>query len=67
MVISRAPELVIEVLSPSNTVEEILEKEGLCLENGCREFWVLDAKRRQVRVSTPDGLTRTYHGGRRFH
>ena len=58
-----APELVIEVLSPSNTVEEILDKEKLCLENGCREFWVLDAKRRQVKVSTPDGLTRTYHEG----
>jgi Uma2 family endonuclease len=58
-----APELVIEVLSPSNTVEEILDKEQLCLENGCREFWVLDAKRRQVKVSTPDGLTKTYHEG----
>ena len=58
-----APELVIEVLSPSNTVEEILEKEELCVEKGCREFWVLDA-RRQVKVSTPDGVTRTYHEGR---
>ena len=58
-----APDLVIEVLSPSNTVEEILDKEKLCLENGCREFWVLDGKRRQVKVSTPDGLTRTYHEG----
>jgi Uma2 family endonuclease len=56
-----APDLVIEVLSPSNTVEEILDKEKLCLENGCLEFWVVDAKRRQVKVSTPDGLTRTYH------
>jgi Uma2 family endonuclease len=58
-----APDLVIEVLSPSNTAEEILDKEKLCLENGCREFWVVDAKRRQVKVSTPDGLTKTYHDG----
>jgi Uma2 family endonuclease len=58
-----APELVIEVLSPSNTVEEILDNEQLCLENGCREFWVPDGKRRQVKVSTPDGLTKTYHEG----
>ena len=33
-----APELVIEVLSPSNTAAEIIEKQGLCLENGCLEF-----------------------------
>jgi Uma2 family endonuclease len=58
-----ATELVIEVLSPSNTAEEILDKEQLCLQNGCREFWVLDAKRRQVKVSTPDDLTKTYHEG----
>lgn len=58
-----APDLVIEVLSPSNSAEEILDKEKLCLENGCREFWVVDAKRRQVKVSTPDGVTKTYQAG----
>ena len=30
-----APELVIEVLSPSNTVEEINDKMLLCMANGC--------------------------------
>ncbi len=58
-----APELVVEVLSPSNTATEIYDKEKLCLENGCREFWVVDAARRQVKVSTPDGHTTTYHAG----
>lgn len=58
-----APELVIEVLSPSNTVAEIYDKEKLCLENGCREFWVVDPDRRQVKVSTPDGRTLTYPAG----
>ena len=33
-----APELVIEVLSPSNTAQEINDRERLCLETGCREF-----------------------------
>jgi Uma2 family endonuclease len=28
-----APNLVVEVLSPSNTVSEIYDKEKLCLEN----------------------------------
>jgi len=55
-----APDLVIEVLSPSNTAAEMYEKERLCLENGTREFWVLDALHRLVKVSTPDGTTRTY-------
>ena len=61
-----APELVIEVLSPSNTATEIFDKEKLCLENGCREFWVVDPVRRQVKVSTPDGLTKTYPEGQQI-
>jgi Uma2 family endonuclease len=58
-----APELVIEILSPSNKASEMLDREQLCLENGCIEFWVVDPKHRQVRVSTRDGLTRTYKSG----
>jgi Uma2 family endonuclease len=58
-----APDLVIEILSPSNTAAEIYEKEKLCLEHGCQEFWVVDLDLRQVKVSTPDGLTRTYRSG----
>jgi len=58
-----SPELVIEVLSPSNTAEEINDRERLCLETGCREFWVIDPKLRQVKVSKPDCLTQTYQAG----
>jgi Uma2 family endonuclease len=58
-----APEMVIEVLSPSNSAAEIYDEEKLCLENGAQEFWVLDADRRQVKVSTPDGHTMTYQTG----
>ena len=58
-----APDLVIEVLSPSNTASEIFDKEKLCLENGAMEFWVVDPVRRQVKVSTPDGRTITYRSG----
>jgi Uma2 family endonuclease len=58
-----APDLVIEVLSPSNTVAEIFDKEKLCLENGAKEFWVVDPDRRQVKVSTPDGHTQTWRSG----
>jgi Uma2 family endonuclease len=55
--------MVIEVLSPSNTVAEIYHKEKLCLENGAKQFWVVDPDRRQVKVSTPDGHTVTYGTG----
>jgi Uma2 family endonuclease len=58
-----APELVVEVLSPSNTVSEIFEKERTCLANGSLEFWVVDPDRAQIKVSTPDGRTVTFHAG----
>ncbi|PWU06919.1 MAG: hypothetical protein C5B51_11250 [Terriglobia bacterium] len=58
-----APDLVIEVLSPSNTVAEINDKEKLCLENGCKEFWIVDPDLRQVKVSRPDGITTAFHSG----
>ena len=58
-----APDIVVEVLSPSNTVAEIYDKEKLCLENGAKQFWVVDPDRRQVKVSTPDGRTLTYRAG----
>jgi Uma2 family endonuclease len=58
-----APDLVIEVLSPAATAIEIDEKAALCLANGCREFWVVDRRLRQITVSTPDSITRTYRAG----
>jgi len=62
-----APDLVIEVLSASNTASEIFDKEELCLGNGAREFWVVDPVRRTVKVSTADGHTVTYRSGLRIH
>jgi Uma2 family endonuclease len=58
-----APEIVIEVLSPSNTAAEMNEKEKLCLENGCQEFWIVDPELRVVKISTPDGRAITYRSG----
>jgi Uma2 family endonuclease len=36
---TRAPEICIEIISPSNTSEEMLEKIGLYLERGALEVW----------------------------
>ena len=45
-----APELVIEVLSPSNTVSYIRERAALCLANGAGEFWIVNSKKKNVTV-----------------
>jgi len=54
-----APELVVEVLSPSNTVAEMNDKMSICMENGCSCFWVVDPKRQVVSV-TEGNVTRHY-------
>jgi Uma2 family endonuclease len=61
-----APDLVIEVLSPSNTAAEIVDKECICLANGALEFWVVDPQRRLVRVSTTRGRTKIYRSGQKI-
>jgi Uma2 family endonuclease len=58
-----APDLVIEVLSPSNTAAEMRDKRKLCLENGSTEFWLVDPIQREVEVSTPDGHSIIYKSG----
>ena len=60
------PNLVIEVLSSSNTMEDINDKEKLCLENDSKQFWVINPKLLQVKVSTPDGITTTYRPGQQI-
>jgi Uma2 family endonuclease len=45
-----SPELVVEVLSPSNTMDEIHDKMSLCMDNGCLSFWIADPKRKTVSV-----------------
>ena len=45
-----SPELVIEILSPSNTKGEMREKAALFLSTGAEEFWIVDANRKSVTV-----------------
>jgi Uma2 family endonuclease len=61
-----SPELVIEILSPSNTKAEIHEKAVLCLSTGAFEFWVLDAKRKTISVTSRDGDSVVYRIGERM-
>ena len=54
-----APDLIVEVLSPGNTVDEMNDKMSICLANGCVSFWVVDPKRKLVSV-TEGNITRHY-------
>jgi Uma2 family endonuclease len=45
-----APDLAVEVLSPSNTVQEIDEKVNFYFAAGSRAVWVFNPKRRTVAV-----------------
>ena len=54
-----APDLIVEVLSPSNTAQEINDKIAMCLEGGCASFWVVDDRRKQVTVTEGD-ITKRY-------
>jgi Uma2 family endonuclease len=58
-----SPELVIEVLSPSNTASEMAEKADLCLAHGAIEFWMVDPDRGVIRVEDRRGPARTYAAG----
>ena len=55
--LSGSPELVIEVLSPSNTKREMYEKATLYLATGAEEFWIVDAKQKNVTVVGRQGST----------
>jgi Uma2 family endonuclease len=61
-----SPELVIEVLSPSNTKAEIYEKAVLCPSTGCEEFWVVDPKRNAISVTARGSDPVTYVMGDRI-
>ncbi len=61
-----APELVVDVLSPSNTVAEMRDKRKLCLANGSLEFWIVDPEQRDVEISTPDGRSAMYGAGQQI-
>jgi Uma2 family endonuclease len=57
------PAIVIEVLSPSNSASEMLEREDICLRNGGREFWLVDPQRESVKVIRADGHSVLYDAG----
>jgi Uma2 family endonuclease len=57
---SGAPDLVIEVLSYTNTAVELVDRQDECLSNGCSAFWTVDPMRWLAFVTTPDHRTLTF-------
>ena len=46
-----APDLVIEILSPSNTIAEMNRKKNLYLKAGVQEFWIVDPEEKLVEIN----------------
>jgi Uma2 family endonuclease len=46
-----APDLVVEILSPSNTGEECVRKFNLYLQAGVREYWIVSPESKTVQVN----------------
>ena len=53
------PDLVVEVVSPSNSVREVNDKARMWVSYGTRLVWVLHPNRHSVDVHTPNGAVVT--------
>ena len=49
-----APDLIVEILSPSSLRRDRLVKLNLCQRAGVREYWIADPENRSVMVFLPD-------------
>jgi Uma2 family endonuclease len=58
-----APDLAVEVVSPSEKAADVREKVRDYLVAGTRLVWVVYPRTREVVVHTPDGLSRAYGEG----
>ncbi|MDR2134319.1 MAG: Uma2 family endonuclease [Treponema sp.] len=66
-----APDLVIEILSPSNTDIPLLSKFTKYLKAGVREYWIVDPKEKDIQVhilepadeKSPERFISTAHNG----
>lgn len=54
------PDLIAEVLSPTDRWSEVIAKVGDYLEMGVHEVWIVDPELLQVEVFRPDSSPRTY-------
>lgn len=55
-----APDLVVELLSNSNDIDEIIQRQEMCRRNGCDAFWTIDPEQHLLVVTTPGSRTVTW-------
>jgi Uma2 family endonuclease len=53
--LQQAPELCIEVVSPSNSRKKLTEKRDAYLASGAREVWVIYPKSKRREIYGPEG------------
>lgn len=50
-----APDLVVEILSPSTAKRDLVTKKRLYDAHGVREYWIIDPEQNFIEVYTPQG------------
>jgi Uma2 family endonuclease len=58
-----APDLAIEIFSPSDGLRQSTRKVKQYLAAGCQTVWVIYPKRQEVKVFEASGVERTLHAG----
>jgi Uma2 family endonuclease len=61
--IYRAPDIAIEIISPSQSYEFMVEKANLYCQYGTQQVWIVFPKTRQIEVRTSDGDVARYGVG----
>ncbi len=61
-IVTKAPYLCVEILSPEDTMSETLEKVYEYLEFGVSWVWVIDPASRTGQIHTPTGVARVSDG-----
>ncbi|MFI5263740.1 MAG: Uma2 family endonuclease [Candidatus Kapaibacterium sp.] len=53
--ISIAPDLVVEILSPSNAYYDLTRKKAMYCEHGVEEYWIVDPEQETIELLVKDG------------
>src|SRR5437773_11458474 len=57
------PLVAVEILSPSQSHQEVVEKAEIYLRNGMKSCWIVSPPLRTVAVLLPDGREEVFHSG----
>lgn len=58
-----APDLAIEIISPSERPKHILAKREVLFQAGCREIWIIRPLKRKIEIWKPSGMERVLGDG----